>query len=665
MFQYRSFLLVVILIMLFQGEMHAQGFGPSMNGGQRISNNQTPDSLKRRDKNEDSITIYFKYYNNNQILKLDTSINDFFVHYPVPYTSFNLGNLGTATKSYLFNANKIAGYDAGFHSFDPYLYTLEETPFYQTTRPFTEFAYLLGGKGEQLVEIKHTQNKQQQLNYSFEYRFNNAPGNVKNQNANVNNMRITAHYQSKRKRYESYLVMLFNKTASSENGGLVNINLLDSLALNDPYELDTRLGISGASFRNPFNTKISTGTNYKQNTVVWKNSYDFGQKDSIVKDTIVTHFFYPRIRLQNEIKLLTNEYAFGDINPSPENYLQYFGAVIANNDTVKYSDTWKVLTNEFSVISYPDKMNSNQFLQLGSGYTQMTASYSSLPGWSNYDLYGFAVYKNKTKNQLWDLLASGKLYLNGFHAGDYDVQAALSRSLTSKGTYLKLSFQNVNRTPSLNTLGYTQFPIKGLSSINKENATILNGVLANKKLGWEAAVSYQMIQNYNYYTTGFQPVVNGNLMSYLRGQVEHKIKISKHWNWYDQVTLQLLDPNAPVHVPLLLIRERVAFEGNFFKNLDLSTGLELIYHTNYKVDGYMPFTSQFYYQNSYTTQNRPTANAFLHFMIKRFKGYIRLENLNTLLPTNKTFGKSLNFNTQNYPSTGMWFRVGIWWNFIN
>ena len=122
--------------------------------------------------------------------------------------------------------------------------------------------------------------------------------------------------------------MLFNKTASSENGGLVNINLLDSLALNDPYELDTRLGISGASFRNPFNTKISTGTSYKQNTVVWKNSYDFGQKDSIVKDTIVTHFFYPRIRLQNEIKLLTNEYAFGDINPSPENYLQYFGLLL-------------------------------------------------------------------------------------------------------------------------------------------------------------------------------------------------------------------------------------------------------------------------------------------------------------------------------------------------
>ena len=66
MFRYRSFLFAVILLMLFQGKMHAQGFGPSMNGGQRISNNQTPDSLKRRDKNEDSITIYFKYYNKNE-----------------------------------------------------------------------------------------------------------------------------------------------------------------------------------------------------------------------------------------------------------------------------------------------------------------------------------------------------------------------------------------------------------------------------------------------------------------------------------------------------------------------------------------------------------------------------------------------------------------------
>jgi hypothetical protein len=52
-------------------------------------------------------------------------------------------------------------------------------------------------------------------------------------------------------------------------------------------------------------------------------------------------------------------------------------------------------------------------------------------------------------------------------------------------------------------------------------------------------------------------------------------------------------------------------------------------------------------------------------MIKRFKGYIRLENLNTLLPSSNKYGNAYNFTAQNYPSAGLWFRVGIWWNFIN
>lgn len=33
------------------------------------------------------------------------------------------------------------------------------------------------------------------------------------------------------------------------------LKIRDSLALNDPYELETRLGRSGAAIRNPFNNK--------------------------------------------------------------------------------------------------------------------------------------------------------------------------------------------------------------------------------------------------------------------------------------------------------------------------------------------------------------------------------------------------------------------------
>jgi hypothetical protein len=158
---FNKYISLFIVLLLIQGLVHAQQplqvINSGGNYGQAGRGVQTPkktDSLQRRDKNADSITIYYKFYNNNEIQKLDSSINDFYAHYPIPYTSYNLGNLGTATKSYLFNTNKQIGWDDGFHAYDGYNYTLEGTPFYQTTRPYTEFGYLLGGKGEQMVEKK-------------------------------------------------------------------------------------------------------------------------------------------------------------------------------------------------------------------------------------------------------------------------------------------------------------------------------------------------------------------------------------------------------------------------------------------------------------------------------------------------------------------------------
>ncbi len=660
-------LLICFLQFNVNAQMNSGGFNkmPRSSGSGFGSKGAVTDSLQRRDKNADSITIFYKLYNSNEIKKLDSSVNDFFIHFPFNYTSYNLGNLGTASKSYLYTPILQPGWDAGFHAYDNYKYTVNETPIYQTTRPFTELGYLLGGKGEQLIEIKHTQNRKQQLNFSFEYRFSNSPGNLKNQNANFNNMRITAHFQSKRKRYESFFVMLTNKIASSENGGLVNANLLDSLALNNPYELETRLGKSGASFRNPFNTSVATGSIYQANNFIWKQTYDVGQKDSVVKDTVTTYMFYPRLRFQNEIKYESSQFLFQDEAPDATKYLNYFGYKGLADLTLKFKDNWNIFTNEFSLLSYPQKNNSNQYLQLGAGYLNLTAQFISTPSWSNNDLYGFGVYKNKTKNQVWDMSLSGKLFFTGYHAGDYNASAVISKTLTSKGTYLKLGFINNNRTPSANFMGITDFPMYSLGGIKKENIIQVNGAVGNMGAQWKLSLDYQLINNYQYFSTGYQASVYGSAISYIRGQVQNKFKLSTHWNWYNEIQLQVIDQAAPIHVPLVLTRQRLAFEGVFYKNLNLSTGIEFIYHSGFKADHYMPLNGQFYSQNEYTLTNRPTANAFLHFMIKRFKAYIRVENLNTLLPTSETAGNHYNFYAQNYPGTGTWIRVGIWWNFIN
>lgn len=646
---------------LFFGQLSAQNMRFNSFGG---GGGGATDSLQKRDKAEDSIAIYYRLYNSLGIRNMDTTVNDFFSKFILPYSNYHLGNLGNASKSYLFNPLQRGGWDAGFRSYEVYNYTLEQTPFYQTTKPYTELGYLLGGKGEQLIELLHTQNKTKQFNYSFAYRFSNAPGNLKNQHANLNNMRITANYQSKRKRYASYWVMLLNKSASSENGGLVNSNLIDSLSLNNPYELETRLGISGVSFRNPFNTSIATGTTYKEQNFVWKQTYDIGQKDSIVKDTVTTYLFYPRLRFQNEIKYQSNQFAFADANPLALNYDQYFNYKLPVGQTMLFQDQWKRFTNEFSLVSFPEKTNPNQFLQVGLGYQQLNFK-DTLLSWSNHDIYGLGVYKNKTKNLRWDIQASGKLFLNGYHAGDYEALFSLTSVFNKKGDQVALWLQNSNRTPSFNRLGITAFPISKLSTIDKENIIELGAMWDQKSRGLTASFQYKLIQNFQYFGSGYQPLVYDKALSYIKGTVSNQLKLSTHWNWYNELSLQLVDPNAPLHLPVIFTRQRLAFEGNFFKNLFLSTGLELIYHSAFQPDAYMPLTGQFYLQDQFTTNNRPIANAFLNFRIKRFKGFIRMEQLNTLLATSNQLGTRYQFTAPNYLGTGTWLRVGIWWNFIN
>ena len=130
MFIYKRILFCLLIVVLLHKETSAQKFGNVLKPvGRSNANGQSSDSLQRRDQNADSITLFYKLYNNNEIRMLDSSINDFFVHYPLPYTNYNLGNLGTASKSYLFSTQKKGGFDPGFHAYDAYNYTLAATPF--------------------------------------------------------------------------------------------------------------------------------------------------------------------------------------------------------------------------------------------------------------------------------------------------------------------------------------------------------------------------------------------------------------------------------------------------------------------------------------------------------------------------------------------------------
>lgn len=624
------------------------------------------DSLQKRDRFADSITIFYTYFDSTRNRTIDSSINDFTTRFPLPYTYHHMGVYGTSTESFLFNPLLKAGFDAGFHQFDSYKFTVENTRFFQTTRPYTEFAYLLGSKAEQLIDLKHTQNKKTNFNVGVEYRFSNSPGLLKNQNASHNNFRITTHYQTKNRRYEIFGILLSNKVVASENGGLINKALLDSLALNDPYELETRMGKAGTAVRSPFNVSISTGNTHKENIFLFKHHLDFGKKDSILTDSMMYKIFYPRFRVEHTLKLTNQSFQFFDRYVDSARYKMYFNFPAKTGDTLNYQDSWSNIQNEFSLISFPDKNNQSQFLKASIALQNLKGNFINNGTAHFYNIYASGEYRNRTRNQKWDLEATGALYINGLNSGDYNAFVSMQKKLGNKAGYLKLGFQNINRSPSFILNPLSSFPVTNRTLYNKENTIRLFASYENSAKHFTFSGEYFAVSNYIYFDSFYTAQQESSLFNVLHLSAEKVFKIAKHWNWYTEVHIQQTTGNPPVNLPFLLTRNRLAFEGNFYTNLFISTGLEFKYNSSYKANNYSPQIGQFFYQNTNTIQNRPDINAFLHFRIKSFKCFVRLENLNSFSLGNGNAGFTKNNLLANdYVNTSLWFRLGVWWNFVN
>ena len=615
--------------------------------------------LQHRDDLADSITIYYRRFNFNKKELLDSSLDDFNKRYLLPYYAYNLGNYGTAVKSLLFNPSLKAGFDAGFHQYDMYNFSIENTKFYNTTKPFTVLSYLLGSSAEQIVDLVHTQNHKTNFNFSLEYRFSNSPGVLRSQNASNSNIRFTAHYQSPNKRYEYFMVFINNKNSSSENGGLDSIKKLNSLALSDPYELDTRLGDIANTYINPFNTTVNTGNLYKNTQFLFRHHYDFGQKDSLrINDTTQIKLFYPRLSLQHTLLVESSDYHFIDSQPDSTSYSNNFNY----KDTlpiVSFHDHWSNVSNEFSFLTFPDKKNVSQYLKLGVAIQLFKGTFHDSLSSSFHDFLAVGEYRNRTRNNIWDIDASGQLYINGYHAGDYDVQVRLKRQLSKSIGDLTVGFQNVNSSPSFIYTSQTDFYVTDKQNFQKQNITKLSIEYENKARKFLLRGEYFLVNNYLYYDNYFSAKQDASLFNLLQVSAEKKIKLTKRFNWYVDAHLQQATNNAPVNLPFIYMRNRIAFEGNFYTNLYLSTGLEAKYYSDYAPSNYSPFNGQFFYQNTYRTNNYPEVNFFFNFRIKSFKMFTRVENLESLM------NNHYNIHTPNYPNQSLWFRLGIWWNFIN
>ncbi len=331
------------------GSLRPAGTGnaPGQASGSGTTDGPRKDSIpfEHRDDSKDSISVVYRYLDSTERRVMDSSIHDFDTYFSIPAHYQYLGNNGAAAYPLIFTPFTKVGWDAGFHAFDIYKFTVEETKFYRTRRPFSQLNYQIASGKEQMIEAHHTQSPKNNLNFGFDYRLISAPGLFVTQNNNHNASRIFSNYQGKRKRYNASFVFVANLIKAAQNGGIQADSFLLDPNRKERFSVPVNLGGAAPFQPNPFQTAVNTGNIYKDITFFLRQSYDLGKNDSLqINDSTKEYLFYPKLRFQHSFSFNVQSYLYNDFFADSAIYKNWYDLNLntPNSDTVKYFENGRL-----------------------------------------------------------------------------------------------------------------------------------------------------------------------------------------------------------------------------------------------------------------------------------------------------------------------------------
>src|SRR5690606_24123807 len=141
-------------------------------------------------------------------------------------------------------------------------------------------------------------------------------------------------------------------------------NYLYDAAYSVRVRVPTKLGGDAGVSSSFFNTDVATGNKYDDFNEVMRHQFDLGRKDSLVNDSTVIPLFLPRVRLEHTIKYSAYRYLYSDESPVTGYYETYYN-LSGVSGLFRREDYWKELMNDFSIYTFPDEKNTQQFLKVG------------------------------------------------------------------------------------------------------------------------------------------------------------------------------------------------------------------------------------------------------------------------------------------------------------
>jgi hypothetical protein len=635
---------------------------------QNMFNQPLKDSLTKQNKwKEESAKIYYKQLNSEVKFQIDTLLHNFHHYQPTqPWWGKDLGNYGTATRNQLFTFNTPIGMSLGYTAYNLYQKPIDSLKYYNTTRPYSEFSFMMGGRNQQNVGVLHTQNIMPNWNFAAGITYNSSEGFFRLQKANNLNTFFNTNYQSKNKRYQLNAAIQYSSYKQEENGGITNDSFLTNPAYGDKKLIPVQFtGINNSTLRSNVNNIL------RNFDILLQHQYAFGRTDTVyAKDSSsVEYRFMPRFSVKHRMQIHSEKHTFNDYKPLASHYdfIDANNRLIPRNSFFKPNDTlsnvqnWFYVENRFSLNGYIGKSTTPLLIEAGLGNriesfnNQYKNGLSTLSSINNF-AYG-NIKKEAIEPTQWSYGGATQFYFTGDAAGSFNIRLYLSKYINKIGGFDAGIQQTLTNAPYT----YTNFSTNYFSNRydwSKLGNTQLWGKIFIDKIKLELSATNNLVTNYIYYNDQFVLHQQSEAFSVLQLKARKLFRVGKFYLDND-VVWQKATANAPVNLPDFLLRHKLGIETPMFKSaLRVSIGVEARYHTPYFSDGYIPYFNQFYYQNTYKVTAIPECTLYANFKIKSFRAFVMYDQIQHF------FVKNI-INAPGYPESDANFKFGFKWVLIN
>lgn len=639
---------------------------PLMNFGRGGTGQGTQtDSLGNIQSNWDDTPakIYFEKWNSSTKHKIDTSLTYFHRNARIANWGRNLGNEGTPAYDMIFNPRQQIGLHSGYNTWDIYKLHVDSVKFYNTTRPYSDFGYIMGPKKQQYVKLLHTQNITPTWNVAAEVQNLNSPGLYKLQTSRHIIGHISSNYKSENERYKMKAVLLYHRFKQDENGGVQSDSFYSLSQYNDKALIPVLF-----PGRNYSTVNSGVTNTQKELELLLKHQYALiGVYDTTYNDdsTSVSIDFTPRFTIHHTLSLKNQQNIFNDVAPETQRYYDFSGQIINFNtvDSVYTNQRWMSIQNRFGISGTLGKLKNQVKLEAGIG-NSIDRFKSAFPADSNNYrnvyltnyVYGELLKEAYEPNQ-WQYGAQAQFNFTGPSVGNFFVDAYLGK-VVKDIAMLQLGFrQSLSETGHFINRYATNF-YQFENDLTSTSTTSLWAQLGIPKWKMNLTGRNLLMGNYVYLNDQFKWQQHNEVFNVFQLAANKDFNYGIFYN-ENEVIYQQLVGDAPVNFPSFMLRHQLRIETPVFnKNLHFSFGVEGRYHTPYGANGYMPYYNQFYYQNIYQLKNKPELMAFFNFKVRAFRAFVVLDQVQTLWWQSNIYAPG-------YGGTNMVFRFGFNWVLYN